>query len=145
MCIISVKVVTYIFVAETCTCINVGETSNCITITETFTFIITTKRSSNIIVAESNTIVTAIEPQNLHNYNRRWHLRNCYTGTFCKWKFQYSILQLAIFVGTMRLKISRNCQLHSSNKNCQLKNWLQKLLLAEIVPVRDTFGYNEET
>ena len=36
------------------------------------------------------------------------------------------------------------CQLHSSNRNCHLQNWLQKLSLAEMVPVRDSFGYNEE-
>ena len=104
-CIISIKIITHIFAAETFICI----TSNYIIATETFTFITVTKRSTNICVAESTTNITAIEPQNLHNSNRHWHLHNCYG----------------------------KCQLHSSNRNCHLQNWLQKLSLAEMVTVRD--------
>ena len=73
-CIISIKIVTHIFAAETCTCINAAERFNCIIATETVTCIIATKRSTNISVPESSTNITAIEPQNLHNCNRRWHL-----------------------------------------------------------------------
>ena len=116
MCIISIKIVTNIFAAEIFTCINAAESSNCIITTETVPCVIATKRSTNIIVAESTTNIIAIEPQNLHNYNRRWHLHNCY----------------------------RMCQLHSSNRNCHLQNWLQKLSLAEMVPVRDPFSYNKK-
>ena len=115
-CIISIKIVTQIFAAETCTCINATETFNCIIAAETVTCIIATKRSTNISVAESTTEIIAIEPQNLHNCNRRWNLLNYY----------------------------RKCQLHSSNRNIQLQNWLQKLSLAEMVPVRDPFSYNKE-
>ena len=104
-CIISIKIVTHIFAAETFTCINAAETSNCIIATETVTCIIATKRSTNINVAESTTNIIAIEPQNLHNCNRRWHLHNCY----------------------------RKCQLHSSNRNCHQQNWLQKISLAEMM------------
>ena len=116
MCIVSTKIITHIFAAETFTCINAAETSNCIIATETVTCIIATKRSTNINVAESTTNIIAIEPQNLHNCNRRWHLHNC----------------------------CRKCQLHSSNRNCHLHNWLQKLSLAEMVPVRDPFSNNKE-
>ena len=69
------KIVTHIFPAET-TCIDAVETSNCIIATETVSCIIATKRSTNIIVAESTTNIIAIEPQNLHNCNRRWHLES---------------------------------------------------------------------
>ena len=71
-CIISIKIITHIFAAETCTCINATETFKCII--ATVTCIIARKRSSNISVAESTTNIIAIEPQNLHNCNRRWHL-----------------------------------------------------------------------
>ena len=82
------------FAAETFTCINPAETFNCIIATETVICIIPIKRFTNINVAENTTNIIAIEPQKLHNCNRRWHLRNCY----------------------------RNCQLHSSNKDCHLQN-----------------------
>ena len=59
-CIISMKIVTHIFVAKTFTCINVAEISNYVIATETVTCIIAT------------------EPQNLHNCNRCWHQCNCY-------------------------------------------------------------------
>ena len=36
MCIISVKIVTHIFAAETFTCVNAAETSNCIIATVTY-------------------------------------------------------------------------------------------------------------
>ena len=114
--IISIKIVTGIFAAETFTCMSVAETSNCLIATETVTSITATKRSTNIITAESTTNIIAIEPQKLHNCNIHWHLHNCY----------------------------RKCQLHSSNRNCHLQNWLQKLSLAEMVPVRDWFSYNKE-
>ena len=68
-CIISIKIVTHIFAAETFTCINAAETSNRIIATETPTCRIATKRPNNIIVAESITNINAIEPQNLHNSN----------------------------------------------------------------------------
>ena len=113
-CMISIKIVAQ--QAETFTCINAAETSNYIITTETVTCIIATKRSINIIAAESTTDIIEIEPQNLHNCNRRWYLHNCY----------------------------RKCQLHSSNRNCHLQNWLQKLSLAEIVPVRGPFSYNKK-
>ena len=62
-CIISVKMVTYIFAAETYfICINTAGTSNCIIATETVTCIIATKRFTNINVAESMTNIIAIEP-----------------------------------------------------------------------------------
>ena len=113
---ISIKIVTHIFAAETFTCISVAETSNCIIATETVTFISATKRSTNISVAESTTHIITIESQNLNNCNRRWHLHNC----------------------------CRKRQLHSSDRNCHLQNWLQKLLLAEMVTVRYRFSYNKE-
>ena len=68
-CIVSIKIVTQIFAAETFTCINAAETSNCI---------IATKRYTNINVAESTANIIAVEPQKLHNCNRRWHLHNSY-------------------------------------------------------------------
>ena len=76
--IISIKIVTGIFAAETFTCMSVAETSNCLIATETVTSITATKRSTNIITAESTTNIIAIEPQKLHNCNRRWCLHNCY-------------------------------------------------------------------
>ena len=115
-CIISIKIVTHIFAAETYTCVNATKTFNCIIPTETVTCIIETKRSTNISAAESTTNIIAIEHQNLYNCSRCWHLHNCY----------------------------RKCQLHSSNRNCHLQNWLQKLSLAEMVPVRGHFSYNKE-
>ena len=77
-CIITIEIVTHIFAAETFTYVSVAETSNCIIATKTVTFMTATKRSTNISVAESTTNIIAIEPQNLHNCNRCWHLRNCY-------------------------------------------------------------------
>ena len=115
-CIISIKIVIHIFDAKTFICINPAETSNCIITTETVTCIVETERSTNVTVTESNNDVIAIEHQNLHNCNRRWHPPNYY----------------------------RKYQLHSSNRNCHLQNWLQKLSLAEMVPVRDSFSYNKE-
>ena len=87
-CIISIKIVTHIFAADTFTCINGAETSNCIISTETVTCIIATKRSAKINVAESTTNIIAVGPQKPRNCNRCWHLHNCH----------------------------RKCQLHSSNK-----------------------------
>ena len=69
-------IATHIFAAETFTYISVTETSNCIIATKTVTLITATKRSTNISVAESTTNIIAIEPQNLHNCNRLWHLQN---------------------------------------------------------------------
>ena len=54
-CIIIIKIVTHIFVAETVTCICAAETSNCIIATETITCIIVTERSTNTPVTESAT------------------------------------------------------------------------------------------
>ena len=51
-CIISMKIVTNIFVAKTFSCVNVAEISNCVIATETVICII------------------AIQPQNLHNCNK---------------------------------------------------------------------------
>ena len=115
-CIITIKIVTHIFAAETLTCISAAETSNYIIATETVTWIIATERSTNITVTESTTCIIAIEPQKLHNCNSYCHLHNCY----------------------------RKCLLHSSNRNCHLQKWLQKLSLAEMVPLRDSFSYNKE-
>ena len=53
--IITIKIVTHRFAAETVTCICAAETSTCITATETATCIIVTERSTNIPVTESNT------------------------------------------------------------------------------------------
>ena len=58
----------------TVTCISVVETSNCIIATETVTYIIATERSTNITVTESTTCIGAVEPQDLHNCNRRCQL-----------------------------------------------------------------------
>ena len=116
-CIISITIVAHIFAAKTFIRINAAETSNCIIATETVTWIIATERSINITVAESTTNVIAIEPQNLHNCNGCWHLHICY----------------------------RNCHLHSSTRNCHLQNWLQKLSLAEMALIRDSYSYNKET
>ena len=115
-CIISKKIVTHVFAAETFTCISVAETSNYTIATKTVILITETKISTSISVAESTTSIIAIGPQNPHNCNRRWHQHNCY----------------------------RKCQLHSSNRNCHLQNWLQKLSLAEMVTARDRFSYNKE-
>ena len=35
-------------------------------------------------------------------------------------------------------------QLHSYNRNSHLQKWLQKLSLAEMVPVWESFIYNKE-
>ena len=78
ICIISIKIVTHIFAADTFTCINGAEISNSIILTETVTCIIATKRSTKINVIESTTNITAKEPQKQHNCNRCWHLHNCY-------------------------------------------------------------------
>ena len=137
------KTVTYIATTETVTCIITIEIVMCIMhcrnyhlhdcsrdshvhnfkkivthlfAAETFTCINATKRSTNIIVEESTTDIIAIALQNPHNCNRRWHLHNCYGM----------------------------CQLHSSNRNYHLQNWLQKLSIAEMVPVRDHFYWNKE-
>ena len=67
------------YAAEIFTCISVAESSNCITETETVTFITAKKNKiHNVSVAGITTNIIAIEPQNLRNYNRRWHLHNCY-------------------------------------------------------------------
>ena len=111
---IATETPTCIISIRTATHIFDAKTFTCINAAETSYCTIATKRSTNIIVAKSTTNIVAIEPQNLHNCNRCWH-RNCY----------------------------RKCQLHSSNINYHLQNWLQKLSLAEMVPVRDHFGYNK--
>ena len=77
-CIIFKNIFTHLFAGETFTCKNAAETSNRIIATETVTCLIATKRSTNIIVVESTTGTTAIEPKNLYNFNRHWHLHNCY-------------------------------------------------------------------
>ena len=115
-CIITIKIFAHIFAAETFTCTSTTETSNCMNGTETVTCIIATERSTNISMTESTTCITGIEPQELHNCNRCCHQHEYY----------------------------RKCQLHSCNRNCHLQNWPQKLLLAEMVPVRDSFSYNKE-
>ena len=100
---------------ETFTCIiSAVETSNCIIATETVTCRIATERSTNITVTESTTCITAIEPQDLHNFNRRCQLHKYYRKS------------------------------HSCNRNCHLQNWLQKLSLAEMVPVGNSFSCNKE-
>ena len=60
ICIIVIKIVTYIFAAETVTCTSVAETSNCIIAIETVTCIIATEISTNIPVTESTTSKTCI-------------------------------------------------------------------------------------
>ena len=55
ICIITIKIVTHIFVAEIVNCICATETSNCIMTTEIFTCIIATERSTNIPVTDSTT------------------------------------------------------------------------------------------
>ena len=77
ICINTIKIVTYIFNAEPVTCISAAKTSNWIIVPGTVTCMIAKERSTNITVMESTTCV-AIEPQNLHNCNRRCHLHNCY-------------------------------------------------------------------
>ena len=47
-CIMSIKIVTHIFIAEIFTGISVAETSNCIFTAEKVAFITATKRSTNI-------------------------------------------------------------------------------------------------
>ena len=112
--IISKKIFTRIFAWEIFSCISVAETSNCIIATAIF--ITAIRRSTNISTAESTSNIIAIEPQNQHNCNRYWHLHKFYG----------------------------KCQLHSSNISCHLQNWLQKLLIADIVTFRDRFSYNKE-
>ena len=68
-CIISIKIVTHTFTAETFNCINATETLNCIIATEIVFCIIATKSSTNITSRKYNLI--AIEPQNLHDCNGR--------------------------------------------------------------------------
>ena len=82
---------------------------------ETFTCINAPKISTNIIVEESTTDIIAIELENLHNCSRRWDVHNSY----------------------------RKCQLYSSYRNCHLQHWLQKISLAEMVPVRSHFNCNK--
>ena len=55
ICIITIKIVTHIFVAEIVTCICAAETSNRIMATEIVTCIIATERSTNIPVTDSTT------------------------------------------------------------------------------------------
>ena len=57
--IITVKIVTHIFAAETVTCIYAAEIFNCIIATETVTCIIVTERSTSIAVTESTTSKSA--------------------------------------------------------------------------------------
>ena len=66
------------FNAETVTkChISAAETSNCIIVTETVACMIITERPSNITVTESTISIVVIEPQNLNNCIRRFHLYN---------------------------------------------------------------------
>ena len=68
-CIILIKIVTHTFTAETFICINATETLNCIIATEIVFCIIATKSLTNITSRKYNLI--AIEPQNLHNCNKR--------------------------------------------------------------------------
>ena len=68
ICIITIKIVTHIFAAETVTCIYAAETCNCITATETVTCIRKidhTERLTNILVTESNTCKPAKMQQTL--------------------------------------------------------------------------------
>ena len=107
--IITIKIVTRVFAAETVTCTGAVKTSSCIITTETVTCIIVTERSTNIQITER----TTLKPE---KWNQCCHLRNCHG----------------------------KCQLHSSNRNCHLQNWLHKFSLAEMVPVWDSLSYNRE-
>ena len=107
--IITVKIATQIFDAETVTYICTTEISNCIIATETVMCIIVTERSINISVTYT---VQKVPPQNLYKGNRRrFHQHNCH----------------------------RKCQFNSSNRNCHLcridyRNFhLQKWRQSEIV------------
>ena len=59
---ISKKIVTHKFAAET---------SYCIIATKIVTFITATKTTTNISIAEGTNNIIAVELQNLHNCNRR--------------------------------------------------------------------------
>ena len=60
------KIVTYIFDAETVTSLSAKETSNCIIATETITCMIATERPINITVTGSTIWIVAIESHILH-------------------------------------------------------------------------------
>ena len=64
-CIITIKVVTHVFAAETVTSICAPEISHCITATETVTCITVTERSNNIPITESTTSKPAKMQQTL--------------------------------------------------------------------------------
>ena len=84
ICIITTKIVTYIFAAETVTCICAAKTYNWIIATETVTCIIATERSTSIPVTKyhlktcinSTDVVTCIIAIkcHLHSFNRNFHL-----------------------------------------------------------------------
>ena len=116
-CINTIKIVTQIFDAETVTCINAAKTSNSIIATETVTCMIITERSTNITITESTICKVAIEPQNL---------------------------QIALDVVTCIIAIeSVSYMVPTETSTCRI-NYIQKLSLAEMVSVRDSFSYNKE-
>ena len=109
--------------------------------------------------------------RHLHNYNRNSHVHNALQKILPAWLRQkdppdicYKVYHqhnckrtqktciIATDVGTSIIderhwdlhNYYRKCQLHSSNRSCHLQNCLQKLSLAEMVPVRDPFSHNRE-
>ena len=97
-----------------------AETVTCICAAETSNYITATETAPYIIVTARSTNIPVTESntwKNLPKCNRRCHLHNCHR-----------------YID----------QLHSYSRNCNLQKWLQKLSLAEMVPVWDSFIYNKE-
>ena len=99
---------------ETVTYIATTKTVTCIITIEIV--MCTAENTTCIMATEIPTCVISIKNCQPHNCCRNFHLHKC----------------------------CRYFSLHNCNRNSHLCNWLQKLSLAEMVPVRDPFSYNKK-
>ena len=85
--------------------------------TETVTCMIATERSTNITVIETTTCIVAIEP--------------------------HKLAKLQDVVTCIIAIKSVCCIVPTESATCRI-DYIQKSLLAEMLPVRDSFSYNKE-
>ena len=117
-CINTIKIVTtHIFDAETVTWMSAAETSNCIIVTKTVTCMIAAEKSNSITVTESAIFIFVIEPQT-------------------------SIIAADVVTCITTIE-SVSYIVPIETVTCRI-DYIKKLLLAEMVAVRNSFSYNKE-
>ena len=110
---------------------------------ETVTYIAIKERVTCIITMQTVMRIMLCRKYHLHKCNRDTHLdnynKNCHPHICCRNRKIYQHTSNRKY----HLKtciIAIKCQLHISNRDCHLQNWLQKLSLAEMVPVWDSLS-----